>query len=63
MNEFVESLYQQKAPITKYKNKIMKNVRSKIFTAILAYVVPIAINYLMNRFLNKKSKPQVKSTL
>ena len=47
----------------KYKNKIMKNVRSKIFTAILAYVAPIAINYLMNRFLNKKSKPQVKSTL
>lgn len=42
---------------------MMKNVRSKIFTAILAYVVPIAINYLMNRFLNKKSKPQAKSTL
>lgn len=33
---------------------IMKNLRTKVLAAVIAYFVPLAINYIINKIFTKK---------
>ena len=37
----------------------MKNIRTKILGALVTYIVPIAITYVIKKFFAKKNKTQI----